>query len=148
MTDVNVLKYWKKRMDSELKGDEQSEVREYQLRKGALLQQIYELIGQYNELDKKETYVKWFWWWRYNLAKRVLNKFKINNIYRDKRATEYWKKLYMNKTCKMKNKGLEYAGKGKLLGLINSLAALDLDNLDKYVYVSKKIKECGEKTNC
>lgn len=91
MTDVNVLKYWKKRMDSELKGDEQSEVREYQLRKGALLQQIYELIGQYNELDKKETYVKWFWWWRYNLAKRILNKFKINNIYHDKRATEYWK---------------------------------------------------------
>lgn len=41
-------------MDSELKGDEQSEVREYQLRKGALLQQIYELIGQYNELDKKK----------------------------------------------------------------------------------------------
>lgn len=37
------------------------------------------------------------------------------------------------------------AGKGELLGLINSLAALDLDNLDKYVYVSKKIKECGEK---
>lgn len=101
MTDVNILPYWKERLDNEICAGEKSESKEYQIKRGYLLHQIIKLHKEYNELLDQEIRTKWFWWYQYNLAKRCLRIFKVKNIYRSPKARAYWKKYYMTKDCKI-----------------------------------------------
>lgn len=63
MTDLNILPYWKERLDNEVYSKAGSESKEYQLKRGYLLHQIIKLHKEYNELLDQEIRTKWFWWY-------------------------------------------------------------------------------------
>lgn len=141
MTDIDTMKYWKERLDNELNAGEKSDCQEIQRTKSVLRRRMWELLKEYNTLEEQEVRAKWHWWWMYNLAKRVLKKFNVKNIYKSKKATEYWRKLYMNKKCKMASHPLEYWGKEEVVGFLMQMRCKDLENWNAYTTVIEKIEE-------
>ena len=135
MTDIKTIEYWKSRLDAEIKAEPKSEAQEYHLKKGYLMRCIYEQIKEYNEIDDQEVRTKWHWWYMYSLAKRTLRLFKVKDVYKSKKATEYWRKRYMTKVCKMKGKGLNYPGKGTFIYFLKQCKEDDRENAVAWDYV-------------
>lgn len=141
MNDAELMQYYKERLDNELKAGKGSDCKDIQGNKAIIRFHIWKLVKQYNDLEKQEVKTKWHWWWNYNLTKRVLRKFKIKNIYRSKKAREYFLKLYKNKTCKMALHPLESWGKEEMIGFLYQMMEQDLPNRYAYLTVINKIKQ-------
>lgn len=141
MTDISLLEYWKERLDNELKAGEKSDSKEIQREKATVRFQLWELIKRYNDLEKDEVRIKWHWWWQYNLAKRILRKFKIKNIYKNEKATDEWRYCYQNKRCKIALHPLSKWGKEEMIGFLYQTMEQDLPNRHAYLTVIDKIKQ-------
>lgn len=141
MTDISTVEYWKERLDNELKAGEKSECREIQREKSVVRFQLWKLIKKYNDLEKDEVRTKWHWWWQYNLAKRILRKFKIKNIYKNEKATDQWRYCYQNKRCRMSLHPLSQWGKEEMIGFLYQTMNEDLSNMPAYLTVIDKIKQ-------
>ena len=143
MTDLNILPYWKERLDNEVYSKAGSESKEYQLKRGYLLHQIIKLHKEYNELLDQEIRTKWFWWYQYNLAKRCLRIFKVKDIYRSPKARAYWKKYYMTKRCKIVSQDyLKHPQLAEFMSLTYQIKNKDVAHQLVWDYVIDYLRNC------
>ena len=115
-------------------------VEEEQSECGAILWQISKLKKTFNETWSSIQYLKRVNWYQGNLIKRILNKFKIKEIYRSKKAYPYYLK-YINKPIKINPEPvLEDMPKQMIIGYLDSMAMDDMENAEIYQYVINKRK--------
>ena len=118
MTDIKTIEYWKERLAQE-ENERYSDCGKLRLENGRLLAQIDTLIRKVNLNEEQIARTKWHWWYQIHLAERVLKKFKLkSDIYSSKKATEYWRKYYMQKRCKVQAKKIEELCKDKIIGYL------------------------------
>ena len=117
MTDLKTIKYWKERLAKEDETD--SDCGKLRILNGRLLHQIDKLINQINLNNDEIVRKKWHWWYQIKLAERVMRLFKLKkDIYSSKDATDYWRKRYMGKGCKIKAGKIDELYRDVVLGYL------------------------------
>lgn len=109
--------------------------------------ELFEIQAKINTCEKKIRQNKFSWWYRYNLATRTMKKFKVRDIYKSPKASEYWARWFPK--CDMEFKGktpiisdqIDNTNKNILIGLLQEMCMKDLDNKDKYIYIINKLRE-------
>lgn len=121
--------------------DEENGCQEYYSRCGFCLYQISKLKKEFNECIEQITLIKRRYWYEGNLIKRVLKKFKVNDIYRSKnKAYPYYKK-YFNKNFKVSTDiYMKDLPKEIIIQYIAQLGADDFEHRLVYKYVIDRIK--------
>lgn len=138
MTDRKTIEYWKERLAKEDTYD--SDCGELRRENGALLFQIHKLIKKINENEKSIIRRKWSWWYMVHLAERTMRLFKLKrSIYDSKKATAYWRKYYMNKTCKMKPSRVDEIGRDQVIGYLAAKMS-ETSNISAYYQVIQDLK--------
>lgn len=117
MTDLKTIKYWKEQLAKEDETD--SDCGKLRILNGRLLYQIDRLINQINLNNDEIVRKKWHWWFQIKLAERVIRLFKLKkDIYSSKEATDYWRKYYMGKGCKIKAGKIDELYRDVVLGYL------------------------------
>ena len=142
MTDRKTIEYWKERLDQE-ENSFSSDCGKLERENGYILAKIYELMSEYNKNERRITQCKWHWWYQIKLAERTLKKFKIKSedIYRSRRATNYWRNR-LHKHCKMKPKGtLNHPGAGHIIGFLGERAISSGHSQAYYLVIQDLVRE-------
>lgn len=142
MNDLDMVEYWESKYKDEKQAKEGTESYNLQKQMGYILAQIIKYQIQYNKLLQQQIEVVWFWWFNSKLARRVLKKFKVKTLHNSKKASEYWKKYYAIKHCKIVSKNfIKNDNLSELIGLLSELRWKDEENKDKWNHVILKLYE-------
>lgn len=107
MTNLDSIKYWEEKLEAEKKALKGSVAYENDHLIGTMLYQIDCFREKISELLEEKTYAERHWWFMVNLAKRTRRIFKVPDsvdLYKRKKAKEYWSKYYCKKRFKIKPK--------------------------------------------
>ena len=138
MTDRKTIEYWKERLAKEDTYD--SDCGELRRENGALIYQINKLIERINENEERIVRRKWNWWYMIHLAERTMRLFKLKrSIYDSKPATAYWRKYYMNQTCKIKPTTVDEICRDKIIGYLSEKMT-ESSNWSAYYQVIQDLK--------
>lgn len=139
MTDKATIEYWKERLWAE-ENSSDSDSGELRYENGVYLYHIDNFIKQINDNNEKIAHSKWHWWYQIKLAERVIRLFKLKrSIYDSKKATAYWRKYYMNKTCKIKANRIDEMGRDNVIGYL-SARMTEAEDKDAYLRVIRDLK--------
>ena len=137
------IEFWKERLRQEKECSPESDNYDEYKKLGYLLSQRFSIEKQITERERKIAYNIWEWWFRYNLAKRTMKKFDVKNIYKSKKASDYWAKYYKGTLFKGKKPIISFSfdnsTKRMLIGLLENMLMNDLDNKEHYLYIIDKL---------